>query len=351
MKAFLTTNMMGSFAFDQDGKLLEKKLFPKNPELIVEKLDVKDLLPEEEEILRCLIAKGYKEVVCDKEVEFTGIIIVYDKDNPGKKALQESFRGLAISLKWVTSQAELNEILSKVNILRTREKLREERRDKIIIRVSGVIEEMDKSINTFCEMIREWYGLYFPELSKDVQSHEKFVDLVARFTKRRSMKEFEILAKKTAGMEFTDNDLLEVKGLAMNILDLMQRKKDLTKYLENLCTEIMPNTSAVTGELLAAKLLANAGSLEKLSRLPSSTVQLLGAEKALFRHLKSGGKAPKFGVIFGHAFIQNAAKEKRGKVARLIAAKVSLAAKTDFFSKEDKGKALKKELDEQVKKI
>ena len=98
------------------------------------------------------------------------------------------------------------------------------------------------------------------------------------------------------------------------------------------------------------RLIALAGGLEKLAKMPSSTVQLLGAEKALFRHLKGEGKSPKFGIIFSHTLIQNAPKEMKGKVARLIAAKLSLAARIDNFSKEDRGEELREELDEQVKK-
>lgn len=351
MQAFLATNIMGSFAFDKHGKVIAKKLFPKKPEVIAEKLDSSGMLPEEEEILRILLSKGYKEVLTDRKVAFKEIAVVFEKDNLGKQVLQEEFRSLAVSLGWVSSQAELNEILTKVQVLRTREKLREERRDKIIIHVSGVLQELEKDLNSFSERLREWYGLHFPELSKQIQSHEKFAETIAKHGKRSRVKGFESLARESAGMEFSDEDLKQVQDFSKSLLELYQRKKALTNHLEKLCREVMPNISAVAGELLAARLLAHTGGLEKLSRLPSSTIQLLGAEKALFRHLKGGGKAPKFGVLFIHPLIQEAPKEKRGKVARLIAAKISLASRTDFFSTADKGKALRKELDERVRKI
>jgi len=351
MRAFLATNVMGSFGFDQDGKLVAKKLFPKKPELIAEKLDSRELLPEENEVLNKLASLGYKEVFTDRKIEFSGINVVFEEDNLGKNTLQEGFRGLAVSLKWVTSQAELNEILTKVNVLRTREKLREERRDRIIMHSIGALDELDKVINNFSERLREWYGLHFLELSREIQSHEKFAEAVAKYGRRERVKGHENLAKQSAGMEFSEADIKEVQDFSKTILELFQRKKSLAAYIEKLCQEVMPNTSAVAGEALAARMVSQAGGLEKISRLPSSTVQLLGAEKSLFRHLKDKkSPAPKFGLLFAHPLVQNAPKEKRGKVARLIASKISLAAKTDFFTKEDKGKTLRDELEEQVKR-
>jgi len=348
MRAFLATNVIGSFAFDSDGNVLEKKLFPKKAEEIAEKLQETGLISEEEEILSILVKKGYKEVFTDKKAHFEGINIVYEENNIGRKSLNDNFRGLAVSLKWVTSQAELNEIISKVNVLKTRTQLRVERRDKIIIQAVGTLNEVEKDVNSLSEHLREWYGLHFPELVKEVQSHEQFAELVAKFGRRSSVKGFTSLAKESSGMDFSDADILEIQHFSRVLIDLYGRRKSLTNYLEKTCQEVMPNTSAVAGELLAARLLSNAGGLDKLSRMPSSTVQVLGAEKALFRHLKGQGKAPKYGLLFSHPLIQKVEKEQRGKAARIIAAKISLASKTDFFSKSNKSEEYKRELDEQI---
>src|SRR4030065_417735 len=113
----------------------------------------------------------------------------------------------------------------------------------------------------------------------------------------------------------------------------------------------MPNFSAVAGPLLGARLLSVAGSLDRLAMMPSSTIQLLGAEKALFRHLKGEGKAPKYGILFGHPLIQQATKETKGKVARLVAAKLSIAARLDRFAGKDEGESLRKQLEESMRKI
>jgi nucleolar protein 56 len=347
--------MMGSFAYDKDKKMIDYRLFPKKPEEIVERLEKakEAILPEEKEIIFNLIQLGYKELVWDKSMQFEGIGTIQQEENIAKQALQEDFRKLAIELQWVTTQAEFNEIMSKVNVLLTRQKLKEERRDKLIMHAVGVLDELDKTLNNFSERIREWYGLYFPEAGQ-LKSHEKYLEVVARFGKKENITEDELrnLVSKSSGMELTEKDIYEIQEVAKQILGLYQTKKTLTKYTEAITREVMPNTSAVAGELLAARLISAAGGLDKLARLPSSTVQLLGAEKALFRHLKDKrSKAPKYGILFAHPHVQNAPREKRGKVARLISAKINLAAKTDFFSKSDKGAELKKDLENKIKVI
>lgn len=352
MRAFLATNVMGSFAFDSQGNLLEKRLFPKQPEEIAERLQATELIPEEQDILKSLIKKGMKEVITDKKASFKGISLVFEEENLGKRTLQEEFRGLAISLKWVTSQAELNELLSKVNVLKTKTQLRTERRDKIVMHAVGMLSGMEKEANSLTERLREWYGLHFPELSREVQSNEKYASLIAKHGTRSEVKGYQSLAAESAGMDFSPQDIREVQRVARSLVDMHVEKATLEQYLQDLCKEVIPNTAAVAGEILGAKLIAAAGGLEKLSRLPSSTVQILGAEKALFRHLKNKeSKAPKYGLLFAHALVQNAAPEQKGKAARLIAAKISLAAKTDFFSKENKGDELVKELEEKVNQL
>ena len=132
---------------------------------------------------------------------------------------------------------------------------------------------------------------------------------------------------------------------------MFENRKMLSKYLENITAAALPNTSKVAGPVLTARLLSLAGGLEKMSKMPSSTIQLLGAEKALFRHMRGEGKAPKYGVLFGHPLIQAAPKELKGKVARIISARIALAARTDNFSDKDQGDDMKKDMEEQVRKI
>jgi nucleolar protein 56 len=352
MKAYIATCLIGSFAFDGKGRVLEKRLFPKEPGTIAAKLEKSktELIPEEDEIIEALKKKGVKEIVLDKRVPVKGIAASIEKDNIAGKTLQTEFRKMAQEFRWVSSQAELNQILTKVNIELTKTKMREVRKDRIVIQAIGMLDETDRVINVFIERLREWYGLYFPELERQVQNHEKFADLVSQ-GRKESLSEFHKLVESSAGMDFSDDDIKQMQELSHAILKLFEAKKSLTRYVEKGMGESMPNFSAVAGPLLGARLLSVAGSLNRLSMMPSSTIQLLGAEKALFRHLKGEGRAPKYGILFGHPLIQQALKEQKGKVARLVAAKLSIAARIDRFSGKDQGEQMRKELDESVRKI
>jgi nucleolar protein 56 len=333
-KAYIAKNHMGVFAFDENSKLIDKMLFPHRPEDIADRLVSK--APEEERLARKL-----RDYEIDRSV-----------GNKGEQALKQQSRELALKFKWAKNSAEYNQILSKVNILLTKEKLKVKKNDRILMQAIGVLDEIDKVINVFIERLREWYGLYYPEGERHTSNHEEFARIVL-IGNREDIedKHLAAMAKKTAGMEFSLEDITQMQAFAKNILDLFNSRKGMEKYINASAKEVVPNTTVIAGPLLAARLLAHAGGLEKMSRMPSSSIQLLGAEKALFRHLKGGGKAPKYGILFSHPYVQQAPPEKKGKVARLVAAKLSLAAKTDFFSKADHGKELADKLEKQVKGV
>jgi nucleolar protein 56 len=352
MKAYIATCLMGSFAFDSKGKILEKRLFPKEPAIIAGKLEKAkaEIIPEENEIIESLKKRGVKEIVLDKHAEVKEIAASFERENVASKTLQTEFRKLALEFRWVGSQAELNQILTKVNIELTKSKIREIRKDRIAIHAIGMLDELDRVINVLAERLREWYGLYFPELERSVQSNEKFAEIASK-GRKENLAEFHSLASGSAGMDFSEDDVAQMQELGKNMIKLFESKKSLTKYVESIMEEAMPNFSAVAGPLLGARLLSVAGSLDRLAMMPSSTIQLLGAEKALFRHLKGEGRAPKYGILFGHPLIQQALKEHKGKVARLVAAKLSLAARLDRFSGKDQGDSLRRELEEASRKI
>jgi len=331
IKAYVATNIVGVFAFDKDGNVVLYKLFPKKPEVIAEKLRRSrsgEIIDEERTVLNKLRLAGYREVVWDKKAKDGFISCVYDPDNRGKEIAKNEFRKLATDTRFATTQAELNEILTKVNILLTDQELKKVKKDKVIMQVIGIIDELDSSLNSLSERLREWYGMYSPETVRDVKSHEKLVELLSK-----------------------SKDDKNVQGFSKSLHELYRTRDALSKYLENACRQTVPNLSEVAGPLLASRLLSLAGGLEKIAKLPSSTVQLLGAEKALFRHLKGMGKPPKYGILFGHPLIQNAPKPLKGKVARLVAAKISLAAKTDQYSEKDKGKEMRKDLEKKVNEL
>ncbi len=350
MKAYIATCMIGVFAFDEKKNMLTYRFFPKIPEEIAEALDSEKLCPEEKQVIKDLINSGYTQAVLNKKADYEGIELIFEKENIASDILKEGMRKFATDLGFVESQQELNELLSKINIAINQAKLQKPKKDKILMGVIGIIDELDKTTNTFVERVREWYGLHSPEIVRAIPSNEKFVELVSKYGHRDQIKDEKVKVKSASGMDFEDTDIEAIKTISKSVESMYEARKKLEKYLESVAKEVIPNTSAVAGPLLASRLLQLAGGLEKLSRMPSSTVQLLGAEKALFRHLKQGGKPPKFGVLFAHPYIQNAKQEFRGKVARLIAAKITIAARVDMYSQRDDGEKMKNELEEEVKK-
>lgn len=353
MRAYIITTFIGCFGIDEENKIISFKPFPKDPEKIAEKLKLSEveIIEEEKQIQQELWKKGYKQFIFSvrkadvKHVE------------PGNKAeqfIKENLRKIAIEKKLVKDQIEFNQLLTKVNLELTKVKIKKAiERDSLIIQANGAIEELDKSINIFVERLREFYSLHFPEMDRIVRDHEKFAKIIEKFGSREKIEDPELkqFAEKSMGADFKEEDIKILQLFAGRILELYKLRKELSKYLENLLKEVAPNFSELAGPMLAAKLIAKAGGLEKLAKMPSSTVQLLGAEKALFRFLRGKGKSPRFGLIYSSPLIQNAPEKLKGRVARVLASKLSIAAKMDYYSKEYKADKLKQELQERVKEI
>src|SRR3989344_1535261 len=315
MKAYLATNFIGVFAFDKDNNTLTYKLFQNNPVEAAKKIKQADLLTEEKQVIEDLKNSGYKEVVLEKLTGIEGIVCLQEKGHQGTKFLDTQFRKLALDLGFAQNQQELNQFLSKVNIEINKLQLQKPKKDRIIMSVIGVIDELDRTTNTFTERLKEWYGFHSPEIVRSIQANEKFAELISKYGHRDDVKDEKIKAKTFSGMDFEKDDVQAVQELATNISNSYKLRESLAKYLEKISKETIPNLSAIAGPLLASRILQLAGGLDKIARMPSSTIQLLGAEKSLFRHLKGQGKAPKYGVLFAHPLIQQAPTDRRGKVA------------------------------------
>lgn len=339
MQAYLVKTFIGVFALDKNRKILSFKPFPKDPVIVANKFLEKE--PEEYKQIKSELKQIKNFITGDKEVE---------------DFVKQNLRNYAIEYEFVKNQIELNEFLTKVNSEISKRKIKETvQRDNLIINANNAIEELEKSINIFVERLREWYSLHFPEMDRIIEDHETFTKLVEKFGNRENIdnKRLNRVKERSMGMEFTFEDVEAVKLLASNLVKLYQLRENLSNYLSKLLKEIAPNFSVLAGDVVAAKLIAKAGGLERLARMSSSTIQLLGAEKSLFRFLKSKGKAksPKFGLIYNHPLIKNSPKDKQGKIARLLASKLSIAARIDYYSKEYKSDEMKKDLEEKVKEI
>lgn len=353
MRAFIFTTYIGSFGVNESNKIISFKPFPKDSVKIAEKMKLSEIeiIDEEKQVMTEVGSKGYKQFVFPYRK--SGAKHVESGSKP-ESFIKENLRKLAVDHKFIKDQVEFNKFLTQVNLELARVQIKKAvKRDSLVIQTNGAIEELDKSINILIERLREWYGLHFPEMDRIVDSHEKYAKLVEKFGLRKNIDDVELgqFKQKSMGMEITEDDVKTIQLTAKKIVELYQLRESLSKYLDKILKEVAPNLQELAGSAIAAKLIAKAGGLDKLARAPSSTVQLFGAEKALFRYLHGRGKSPKYGIIFSHQLIQNASKEHRGKVARILSSTLSIAAKIDYYSKEYRADGMKKELLEKVKDI
>jgi len=236
------------------------------------------------------------------------------------------------------------------------------RRDNVLVQTVSAIDEINKSANLLLERLQEWYGVYFPELR--IEDSNKYCKVVVLFEKGKTRAEeleqivgrdkamrIVEMAGKTIGVDLSEKDLLRIKSLANEIIGLYALRDALEVYQEEIARELCPNLSHLAGPAIAAKVVACAGDLQRLGRMPASTIQVLGAEKALFKHLRTGTKPPKHGVIFQHPDIGKSRRDVRGKIARALSTKMAIAARADAISKRFIAGKLKEDYDKKVKKI
>jgi len=348
MKAYIVQSLIGVFGIDANGELIDYVLFPEDANIATQGITETGLIPEEKKLMAKLKKKNYTVFVSTKRDE----AFEYDTEGKGEKLFREKFRPLTKKIN--LSDTDLNKRLTKIGIELTKKRIKETvKKDKIIIQTIDAIDEIDKSLNIFIARLREWFGLHFPEMNRLVEKHEKFAKIVSEYGLRDNIKEKELiaLAKESMGIDLSEKDEAILKEYATKIKELYKLREHMEKYVDHVLKEVAPNFRELAGSLLAARLIAKAGGLEKLAKMPSSTIQLLGSEKALFRFLHGRGRSPKYGYLFMHSLIQNAPLKKRGKIARVLASKLSIAAKMDHYGKKVKSAELKKALEERIKKI
>lgn len=233
-----------------------------------------------------------------------------------------------------------------------------------LIQAINAYLETSKSYNLSYERLSEWYGIYFPEIR--LNNPKVLADLALVLNSRDGIDKDGInkilndeqkseslykKAKETIGRSMNENEKRALVSFANLSNDMNRSLNELEAYIKLAANEILPNTTYLTDEKIAAELLAKAGSMERLASMPASTVQLLGAEKALFKHIKFGSKPPKYGVLFKLAGISNAPRDQRGRIARLYATKISIALKGDYFTKKFIAEKLKEDLERGIKRI
>lgn len=239
-------------------------------------------------------------------------------------------------------------------------------RDVHIIKSVNLLGDLDGTANLLTEQLREWYSVHFPELGSQVSDNMQYLQMVHYIGKRENFTgekisqyledkekigEIVTASKSSLGSDVAEEDLEQMRSLALNCLNLLEEREAISKYIEKAMEKEMPAFSAIAGPTIGAKILAKIGSKEKLAFLPASTLQIVGAEKALFLHIKMGVKGPKYGYLYQHPLVKAASYENKGRMARSIAAKLSIAAKMDYFGSSGNADEMKKQLEHRAKEL
>jgi len=247
--------------------------------------------------------------------------------------------------------------------------------DNMIIQSIALLDQLDKDVNLFSMRIREWYSYHFPELVKIVNDNYMFAKCVKLLKNRKEMleksNEADIISsleeivmdsakakavydasKMSMGMDVSPVDLLNIDMFATRVIALADYRKMVSSYLQDKMALVAPNLATLIGDTVGARLISHAGSLTNLAKYPASTVQILGAEKALFRALKTKGNTPKYGLIFHSSFIGRAGSKNKGRISRFLANKCSIASRIDCFSEISTklyGEKLKEQVEDRLK--
>lgn len=339
----------GTFAYNDQGKQVGYVLFKGDFQQQFQRMKLceKHELSEEEQQL---VAK-VKQTSPNEEIlfEVKKADHKHEFPNVAGKQLRANLEQLAANLNVAKHRQDFQKLMYIASFEQTVSRMTSMNvDDKMVVQAVHAMEEADTILNTMVMRLREWYGFYFPEISAKTGDNEQFAKYVAQETYRKDVKGINV--EYSIGSNVSEEDLKAMKQYAEGILTSYQQRKQLEVYIMQSVRKIAPNMNAMVGPHLAAKIISLAGTLEKVAAFPSSTIQIIGAEKALFRYLKGLGSSPKHGIIFQSTFVQQAPPQAKGKVARVLASKLSIASKLDFYKGEFKGDALKADVEKVLQK-
>ncbi|MHA1508212.1 MAG: C/D box methylation guide ribonucleoprotein complex aNOP56 subunit [Promethearchaeota archaeon] len=376
MKCYIIDTLVGVYAIDDGGNFLNYRDFLDDIQKSINfynSLNNDTLSEEYLDFMKELNNSGFDDFVFDnrklKDVTMQNL------------GYNTSFE--KTSLEFKNFRFNLSDQLKKIGITKTREEILfffknvEEqlikkqisqfgsKGDTEVVQIIETLDILKKSISLFSSRMREWYGLHFPELvDKLIEENILIARLISvlgkrdNFTHDKIDQEFgfkeariELLQKLASQSMGADIDLSIIKKYANEILSLDAFRQELEGHLDALMGQVAPNLFALVGGLIGAKLIAKAGSLKKLAFMPASRIQLLGAEKALYRFLKTGEKRPKHGLIFQWNLIRGSKPWNRGKISRVISGKIGISAKVDYFGGEFVADVLSKKINEKIQEI
>jgi nucleolar protein 56 len=388
VESYIVETPAGVLAIDSDGSVIEKALFGKKAEEAAEKMRLLrsgSSIPELNQLVLLLQKSGFDALVAETDSLAKALASAGAKETrveagvsvvtQFREKLGTDWKGRS---KWLKQQrldtrplVDLDEYEKfvrqvTVELARVAVTAAAAKRDLYAVQAVRAIDDIDKTLNLFAGRIREWYGLHFPELDRIVEKHDTYARLVADLGLRSNFTEDNLqkegipkdkiqqiagAASKSMGATFPEEDLEWLRSFCKDTLELVKFRERAENYADSVMKQVAPNTSTLLGSLLTARLMSIAGGLQNLAKMPASTMQVLGAEKALFRSLKTGARPPKHGVIFQYASIHQSPRWQRGKIARALSGKLAIAARVDAFGGDFMGEKLQKDLEKKIAEI
>ncbi|MBI4344746.1 MAG: hypothetical protein HY555_04085 [Euryarchaeota archaeon] len=286
MRAYLARNVLGVIALGEDGRIIDREPYPREPGAVAERLGQGAGLERLEDY----------EVVTEEE-----------GPNPAGEMLRRDPWGA-----WGVEAAEYYRLVRGVAVLTANAKLGEvsQERDRELIQALQALQDLEESLNLLTERASEWQALHRPGGADE-----------------------------------------GLPGFVRGVEGLSSLRERLEGYVTGTMEEVAPNLAGLLGPLLGARLIAEAKGLESLARMPGSRIQVLGARRAIFQHMRGRQPPPKYGIIFQHPLIKGAPWWQRGKIARSLGAKAAIAARLDAFSGEYLAEGLKERLERRVEEV
>ncbi|MBS3793666.1 MAG: C/D box methylation guide ribonucleoprotein complex aNOP56 subunit [Candidatus Thorarchaeota archaeon] len=376
-RVYLTLNALGAFLLDKESNIVAKQMAYPDIEVAASNLisirrgKPTDLLkamtngiPRDNDTIVVVETRWLKKALQDE----TDLQVEVDEVSSPIKWFRATGEKELIEQNLVESEEESIHFRKEVAVHIARDRIRAatERRDLLVKQAIDSVDEIDPAINEMDMRLREWYSLHFPTLVERIEDSKTLATIISEIGLKGkitpenldkfglSQKKVEAISAsrtKDTGADIRPEDAEIISELAGSLVRLINLRENLQEYVEKTMTEVAPNMSTLVDPLIAARLLSHAGSLKELASKPSSTVQVYGAEKALFRSLKTGANPPKHGIIYRVPEIHTAPYWQRGNISRALAGKLSIAARVDAYSKRNIGAKLRAQFEEKIAEI
>lgn len=369
--------VIGIFGLDEGNEVVGFKPFPRDAGEVAEalgRLQGGEVVDELVKLMEGLRIGGYERFVfessklADSVRERFGVEVEVERPSGAGLFLRGRLVQLAMEAGYAGKAEEIRRMMHDVAVILTKDKVQQahERRDLLLVQAVMALDDMNKTVNLLSNRIREWYGLHFPELSPMIDDHESYLRLIYQIGDRgmfeaegliehslpeEEAEEISRASKSSIGASVGEEDIEMLRSVSKALLDLYSARDRLEDYIESTMAEVAPNIRELVGATVGARLIAAAGGLGRLATKAASTIQILGAEKALFRSLRRGARPPKHGIIFQLPEIHGSPRWQRGKIARAVAGKLAIAARIDAYEGSYRGDELKAALERRIEEI